>query len=94
MNPDRNDRSIEARARRRVGMKLGFLIHAFVFVMVNTGLYFINSMTGGGHWHLFPLWGWGLGLGIHGVVTFVGLQGDGLRERMLQQEIDYLRRRA
>ena len=84
---------LETRARRRVGRKMGFYIHAFVFVLVNLGLYAINSMTGEARWSHFPLFGWGLGLAIHGVVTFISLQGDGLRERMLAREIETLRRR-
>ena len=55
-----NDRnSIEARARRRVGRKLGFYVHAAVFVLVNLGLYAINSAGGGPRWSHFPLWGGG-----------------------------------
>jgi hypothetical protein len=89
---DRHDQSIEARAERRVRRKIGFFIHAFVFACVNVGLYLVNQVTGGGAWHTFPLFGWGLGLAIHGLVTFVSLQGDGLREQMLQAEINRLRR--
>jgi hypothetical protein len=36
--------------------------------------------------------GWGLGLAIHGLVTFLSLGTDGLRQRMLQSEIESLRR--
>jgi steroid 5-alpha reductase family enzyme len=87
---DRN--SIEARARRRVGIKIGFYIHALVFVLVNLGLFAINSATGGARWSHFPLLGWGIGLAVHGIVTFVTLQGDGLRRRMLAREVERLRR--
>lgn len=88
----RDDRdSIEARARRRVGRKIGFYIHAFVFVAVNTGLYLLNQTTGDVRWHHWPLMGWGLGLAIHGIVTFLSLQ-DGLRRRMIDQEIEALKR--
>ena len=38
--------------------------------------------------------GWGIGLAVHGVVTFASLHGDGLRERMVAQEVERLRRRA
>jgi hypothetical protein len=86
-----DDRLLERRARRRVGMKMGFYIHALVFVLVNLGLFAINNYTGGERWAIFPLLGWGLGLAIHGIVTFVSLQGEGLRSRMLQSEIDRLR---
>jgi hypothetical protein len=85
--------SIEARARRRVGIKIGFYTHALVFVLVNTGLYVLNSVIGGYRWSVWPLWGWGLGLAIHGVVTFIALRGEGLRERMLASEIESLNRR-
>jgi hypothetical protein len=82
--------NIEARARRRVGMKLGFYVHALVFVLVNLGLFAINSVAGGGRWAHFPLLGWGLGLAIHGIVTFINLQGQGVRERMLKHEMERL----
>jgi hypothetical protein len=85
--------SLEARARRRVGLKLGFYIHALVFVLVNGALFAINGLTGGGRWAHFPLWGWGLGLAIHGIVTLILVQGDGMRRRMLEKEIARLRRR-
>jgi hypothetical protein len=94
MNDDKDPtRSIEARARRRVGIKMGFYIHALVFTVVNGGLYLANGATGGMRWSHFPLWGWGLGLAIHGIVTFASLQGDGLRARMLKTEIERLQRK-
>ena len=77
-----------------VGMKMGFYIHALVYVLVNAGLYAINLSTGGYRWSVWPLWGWGLGLAIHGLVTFVGLHGDGMRERMLRDEMEKLRKRG
>jgi hypothetical protein len=85
------DDSLEARAHRRVRRKMGFLIHAFVFVAVNAGLYAINAVTGEPRWSHFPMFGWGLGLAIHGVVTFIALQGEGVRRGMLAREIEHLR---
>ena len=85
------DNSLEARAERRVRRKMGFLIHAFVFIAVNAGLYAINAMTGEPRWAHFPLFGWGLGLAIHGLVTWIALQGEGVRRGMLVREIDSLR---
>ena len=86
--------NIETRARRRVGIKLGFYTHALVFVLVNLGLFAVNAATGGTRWAHFPLLGWGLGLAIHGVVTFLSLQGQGVRKRMLSAEVERLRRQA
>jgi len=84
---------IEARARRRVTLKLGFYTHATIYVLVNLGLLAISMLAGNGRWHLWPLLGWGLGLTIHGMVTFISLRGDGLRQRMLASEIARLRRK-
>jgi hypothetical protein len=70
---------------------MGFYTHALVFVLVNLGLY-LASQFGHGHYRPLAMWGWGLGLLIHGVVTFVGLQSEGLRERMIRQEIERMRR--
>lgn len=93
MNPDRSLNSLESRARRRVAMKIGFGIHALVFVLVNAGLFAIDGMNDGSRWSHFPLMGWGLGLAIHGIVVFIGLQGDGLRDRMMRAEMERLRSR-
>ena len=84
--------ALEARARRRVGIKTGFYIHALVYVLVNLGLFVLNTSLGGARWSNYPLWGWGLGLAIHGIVTFIGLQGDGVRSRMVAHEVEKLRR--
>ncbi len=86
------DDSLEARALSRVRRKMGFLIHAFVFVAVNLGLYAINAITGEPRWAHFPLFGWGVGLATHGLVTLISLSGEGLRRGMLAREIESLRR--
>lgn len=85
------DHSIEARAERRVRRKMGFLIHLTVFVAVNGGLYAINAMTGEARWAHFPLLGWGLGLAIHGLVTWISLQGESARRGLVAREIESLR---
>jgi hypothetical protein len=82
---------VEQRAHRRVKLKMGFMLHATVFVLVNLGLALINLASGGQSWHLWPLAGWGLGLAIHGIVTLASLRGEGLRERMLEREMARLK---
>nr|WP_316639870.1 2TM domain-containing protein [uncultured Roseateles sp.] len=88
-----NEAQLRKTAKRRVKLKMGFLIHLLVFVAVNGGLWLMTSINGGGHWRVFPLWGWGLGLAIHGLVTLISLQGQGLRERLLDSELAALRQR-
>ena len=93
MTTERNEHDLRAKAKRRVGMKMGFYIHALVYALVNLSLWAIATVGGHGAWNLWPLAGWGVGLAIHGIVTFAGLSGDGLRERMLDAEVERLRRR-
>ena len=85
-----NDRDLQRQARRRVNQKMGFYTHATVFVLVNLGMLLIG-VASGRNWPLWPLAGWGLGLAIHGLVTFAALHGDGLHERMLARELEHLR---
>ena len=87
------EQALKARAEKRVNMKLGLYTHAAVFVVVNLGLYLFSQLAGRGQWHIFPLWGWGLGLAIHALVTVLSLSGDGVRDRMLAQEEARLRER-
>lgn len=76
---------IERLARRRAGAKLGWLIHAAVFVCVNALLITI-SLSSGKPWAILPLAGWGLGLAIHGAAIWLGSPGSALHERLLQNE--------
>lgn len=86
-----DDERIERLARRRAGAKMGWLIHALVYVCVNAGLALIAWQTGR-TWHLYPLTGWGLGLAIHGLAVWLGSGGIGLHEHLLQAERDKLSR--
>jgi hypothetical protein len=89
--PDRAEADLHRQARRRVALKLGWMIHALIFVMVNAGLYLISEVSGGHGWYRFPLWGWGLGLAIHGIVIVLALATGGMRQRMMDKELQRLR---
>jgi len=64
------------------------------FVLVNAGMFALNLALGGTRWAHFPAYGWAVGLAIHGIVVFARVQGYGLRETMLQREMEKLRRSA
>ena len=92
--PDRlSPEEIEQLARRRAGAKLGWYMHACVYVVVNLAL-FALSQYGYRHrpWSLFPALGWGVGLVLHGLSVFVLGKGSSLRERMVQRERERLQR--
>lgn len=84
---------IERLAHKRAGAKLGWYVHALVYVAVNLFVLAI-SRYGFGHrpWSVYPLLGWGLGLALHGVSVFVLGAGGGLRDRLVRQERERLER--
>ena len=75
------DHDLERTARRRVAARLGWTLHALVFLAVNAGLAWLSWRSGRG---------WGLGLLVHGLVVWVKLGGGGLHERWLTQERERL----
>lgn len=83
MNPQDND--IERLARKRAGAKLGWYVHAGIYIAVNLMLAALSAASGR-HWALFPAFGWGIGLLAHGVVVFLATGGAGLHEKLVQQE--------
>ncbi len=85
------DPDLLRRAKKRVSLRMGFLTHVLVYVVVNGGLFILNISQGSKYlWSFWPLVGWGIGLAAHGLATWFSLNGDGMRDRMLKQEIDRL----
>jgi hypothetical protein len=86
-----HDLEIERLARKRASAKMGWYIHAFVYIAVNLMLVVLSTMSGR-HWAIFPALGWGVGLAIHGAVVF--LVAGGLHERLVERERLALQRDA
>lgn len=81
---------LERLARRRASAKMGWYIHAFVYVLVNL-LLILLATSRGQNWYVYPLLGWGLGLLIHGAAVFLVAPGGGLYDRLLERERKSLR---
>jgi hypothetical protein len=80
-------------ARKRVEAKIGFYIHLAVFVGVNLLLIIINFMTAPQYlWFKWPLMGWGMGLFFHGLGVFASFKSDSMKERMIEKEMEHLRK--
>ena len=88
-NLTETDSRLERLARKRAGAKLGWYVHASVYVAVNLLLAGLAAMSDR-QWVMFPALGWGLGLALHGLVVFVVTGGAGLHERLVQQERERL----
>ena len=80
---------LERLARKRAGAKMGWYIHASVYIIVNLLLAVLSAMSDR-HWAIFPALGWGIGLAVHGAVVFLVTGGGGLHERLVQQERERL----
>jgi hypothetical protein len=84
---------IERIARKRAGAKMGWFIHAAVYVLVNALIFAMSHHAFGTRpWSVFPLLGWGLGLAMHGLAVFVLGSGSGLREHLVAKERERLLR--
>lgn len=89
MNSAPFSEDIERVARRRAAAKVGWSIHATVYVVVNLMLAALSAMSDR-HWAVFPAFGWGLGLAIHGLVVYLTTGGGGLHGRLVQRERERL----
>ena len=78
------DPQLERTARRRAGMKLGWMIHASVYLAVNL-LPATLAASSGRHWAIYPALGWGLGLAIHGLVVYLVADGRAF-ESLVERE--------
>ena len=86
--------SIEDRLRnqavRNLRRRAEFRMHLLIFVLVNLLLVIIWLTTGifAGAWYpwfIFPLFGWGIGLGAHAWTTY---RGDELSEDRIRAEMN------
>jgi len=84
---------IERLAHKRASAKMGWYLHACVYVLVN-GFLFASSYLGyrTRTWNVYPALGWGVGLALHFVSVFVLGRGSGLRQNMVRRERERIER--
>jgi hypothetical protein len=59
------------RAKRRVEEIKGFYVHFITYVVVNAFLLILNLLTSPGQfWVQWPVFGWGIGVAVHGLSIF------------------------
>ena len=74
----------------RIRMKVrGLRQHITIYVVVNLVLFLIDIFTPGGPWFLWPLLGWGIGLGAHWLSVmrpdFTNRVGKEWEDRMVER---------
>ncbi len=74
-------------ARERVEKKMGFMIHAGIYVVVNAGLIALNLTRSPDHyWFIWPLLGWGIGIVFHAIKVFGPASSTRVKEKMIKKE--------
>lgn len=93
MAPALSPEEIDRLANKRASAKLGWYIHAAVYVVVN-GFLILGAYYGfrSRPWNLYPAMGWGLGLALHFVSVFVLGKGTGLRQSLVERERERIQR--
>jgi hypothetical protein len=76
---------IDRLARKRAKAKIGWFIHAAIYVVVNLTL-IAHAIAAGRNWAIYPLLGWGVGLLAHGLSVWMLPSGGALLERMVERE--------
>jgi hypothetical protein len=73
----------EQQAKARIKELKGFYRHLASYTVVNFALFIMSMADGGQLWFIYPLCGWGIGLGMHAFKTFAA--GKDWEERKLQE---------
>jgi len=76
------------KAKKSVEARMGFYIHLAVYLGVNTLLIILNlAVTKGYFWAMWPMIGWGTGVILHALFTFVFTGKSTLKEQMIEKEM-------
>jgi hypothetical protein len=89
-----DDADLHRLAVRRADMKLAFRSHLIAYAVINAGLIAIYVMTSFGDyfWPVWPMLGWGIGLGAHAAAVY--MDGENIRDRMIEAEFEKLKKRS
>lgn len=83
-----NNQEAHTKAKKSVEAKIGFYIHLAVYLGVSIILTIINlTVTEGYFWAKWPMIGWGVGVMLHALFTFVFTGKSSMKERMIEKEM-------
>lgn len=75
-------------AKKKVEARMGFYIHLGVYLGVITLLTILNLTVDGDYfWAKWPMIGWGSGLIVHALFTFVFESKSTLKTRLIEKEM-------
>ena len=83
-----DDQQVYQRAKERAESKIRFYIHLAVYLIVNLLLMVINLKTSPGSlWFLWPLFGWGMGVVLHGLKVLGVFDFSRVKKQMIEKEL-------
>ena len=75
-------------AKRKIEARMSFFTHLAVYLVVMTLLIILNVTVNGDYfWAKWPMIGWGSGVIVHGLRTFVFDSKSSLKERLIEKEM-------
>jgi hypothetical protein len=75
-------------AKKKVEARMDFYTHLAVYLVVISLLTIINVTVAGDYfWAKWPMIGWGSGVIVHGLFTFIFNSHSSLKERLIEKEI-------
>jgi len=92
-----DDQQRYEKVRKRVREIKGFYSHLATYILINIFFLILNLLTSEGeYWFHWPLFGWGIGLVIHGLSVFgiPGLFGPDWEEKKIRQMMEKEKRKG
>ena len=82
------NQEVYKKAKKKVETRMSFYTHLAVYLGVITLLTILNVTVAGDYfWAMWPMIGWGSGVIVHGLFTFVFDSKSSLKERLIEKEI-------
>jgi len=83
-----DDQDIYLQAKASAESKIRFYLHLAVYLGVNCILMVINLKTSPGSlWFLWPLFGWGIGVVVHGLKVLGVFNFSAAKQRLIAKEL-------
>jgi len=75
-------------AKKKVETRMSFYTHLVVYLVIISMLTILNLTVAGDYlWAMWPMIGWGSGLIVHGLFTFVFDSNSSLKDRLIEKEL-------
>lgn len=94
MNGEMSEKEIYEQAVKHVKEKKDFFIHLLTYIVVNTSIFLVWMISGGGYpWFIWPLFGWGIGLIFHFLSVWVFERQTNWERREIDREVQRLKKK-